>query len=420
MKISRLWPWKGSSGIPPERRLSKDAVVTLVIHGLYGFGVSMAGVFLNLYLWRLTSSLFVNGAFNMIIFLVGPFAFALAGKLAKTWDRLSVYRLGILITAIYYLLIIIAKENVAEYYYLFGFIGGISNAFYWLGYLTLLYDVSTDQNRIRFLGLNSISYNTAGLIGPALAGFIITQYQGLSGYVTVFTIAFIMFVLTTIGSFQLKVDPTHHKAYYLRFMGLIMKRSKLFTKGLIGWYVIGLMQGIMLFLPNILLFSVISREDIIGYMGIIYMGLTIISSYLLSRFAKEHLAKNYIIIAAVGYTLAASFLLVGINLFTVIAFISIYYVCVPLMTNSFSAYHYRLVGKLPLKGHLRIETMVGREAFVCSGRVTSILLIILLSESLTGPLLPWIIFIAALMQFNFIWIIRKEKASDIRGHSLQK
>lgn len=412
MELRRIWMDKGKSSLPLEKRLSKDAVVTLVIHACYHFGASMAGVFLNLYLWRLTGSLFVNGLFMIIGFCTASIAFAIGGKIAKTKDRLFVYRVGILLTAIFYLMIIIVRESVVEYFYLFAIFNGTAGAFYWLGYLTLMYDVSTDRNRIRYLGLNAITFNAAGLAGPALAGFIIAFYQDLSGYITVFSLALMMFIITTVGSLRLRSDSTHHKTYYLKMMGLLMRKNQQFLKGLIGWWVVGLMQGAMLFLPNILLYTVLGREDLIGYMGVLFLGLTIATSFVLARYAQEHQAKMFILIAACGYVVAASFLLWDISTVTVICFIAIFFVSAPLQFNSFSAYHYRIVGKLPLKGHLRVETMVGREIFINIGRVLSILLIILLSEGVTGGWLPWIVFFAALMQFNFIWLINKEEADQ--------
>jgi YQGE family putative transporter len=408
--------------MPVERKLSRDAIVTLIIHACYQFGASMAGVFLHLYLWRLTHDLFVNGAFSIIGFLIGPIAFAVGGKIAKTKDRLFVYRLGIFLTAVFYLLVIIARERVVDYFYIFAVFNGISGAFYWLGFLTLMYDVSTDRNRIRYLGLNSISFNLAGLAGPALAGFIITQNQGLSGYIIVFSLAFIMFVVTTVGSFRLKMDATHHKVYYLKMMGLLARKNKQFLKGLYGWFTLGLMQGLMIFLPNILLFTVLSREDLVGYMGVVFLGFTIITSYMLSRYAKEHQARIFVLIAAAGYSISASFLLWDVSTWTVICFLGLYFLCAPLQMNSFSAYHYRLVGRLPLKGNLRVETMVVREAFVNMGRVTSIVAVVLLSDSLTGGWLPWVILFAALMQFNFIWLINKEESgtTSIKRYSVVK
>ena len=76
----------------------------------------MSGVFLNIYLWRLTESLWVNGMYNIIVFTVTPIAFAAAGKLAKKKDRLAAFRLGLLLIAAFYLSVIIAQENVADWY----------------------------------------------------------------------------------------------------------------------------------------------------------------------------------------------------------------------------------------------------------------------------------------------------------------
>lgn len=43
----------------------------------------MSGVFLTLYLWRLTHSLWINGMYNIINYAVAPFAFMLGGLLIK-------------------------------------------------------------------------------------------------------------------------------------------------------------------------------------------------------------------------------------------------------------------------------------------------------------------------------------------------
>lgn len=406
--VSRLWN-RRKEVVPPEKRLSKEAVTTITIHSCYQLGASMSGVFLNLYLWRLTESLFVNGVYTMISYLIGPLAFAVAGKYAKTRDRLFTYRLGIGLTALFYLFVVLAGTRVVDYYYLFALMAGVSGAFYWLGYLTLMYDVSTDGNRIRYLGLNSIFFNFAGLIGPAAAGFVISRGDGLTGYMTVFTAAFVMFVITTIGSFRLKAQGTHHKSYYLHLLPILFRKDRPFRHGLIGWIILGSYQGLLLFLPNILLFTVFHQEDWVGYAGVVLLGLTMATSYALSRYGQARLARRYCLSAAAGFTIGALALLVyGVQLWTVIVFTVSFYSCVPLLVNSFSAYHYRLVGRLPLKGNLRVETIVARETFINLGRVIGLALLVFLSSDIHSVWLGAILAATALMQFHFAWIIKPE------------
>lgn len=391
--------------VPPELRLSAEAVTSTAIHGFYQFGASMSGVFLNLYLWRLTEDLVINALYSLIAFAVSPVGFAVGGKLVKTRDRLVAYRAGIAMTALFYLLVIMAGTAVVKWYWLFGFMSGVASSFYWVGYLTLMYDVSTETNRIRFIGLNSIAFNAGGLAGPALAGTIIGMSGGLSGYITVFTISFFMFLLAALGSFRLKPAVSHHKAYYLKMMPLLYAKNGMFRRGLYGWLLMGLHQGLMLLLPNLLLYRVLESERLVGYLGAAFLGLTMLTSYAMSRFGKPEKARMYVLISSVAYAAGALLLIGGYQVWVVLAFLALYHAFVPLQANTYSAHYYNLVGKLPLKGHLRVETIVGREVFLNLGRVSSLLVMLLLSENLESPWIVVVILVATLAQIPIVWLI---------------
>lgn len=156
-----------------RRRLSSEAGVTLFNHGIYQFGNALAAILVNLYLWRLTNDLWVNGMFNLITLAAAPVASVFIGKLAKLKDRLLAYRLGIGLTALFYLGILIAVERMADYYVGFALLKGISTAFYWLGHFTLINDVTDHDNRHRYLGVNLTITNLSMLAGPAAAGALV-------------------------------------------------------------------------------------------------------------------------------------------------------------------------------------------------------------------------------------------------------
>ncbi|HZG57540.1 MFS transporter [Paenibacillus sp.] len=404
--------------VPPEKRLSREAATTIALHSFFQLGASMSGVFLTLYLWRLTESLAVNALYSLLSFAVGPLAFAVAGKFAKTRDRLFTYRLGIGLTALFYLLVIVAGARVADYYYAFALLGGTAGALYWLGYLTLMNDVSTDANRIRYLGFNSIMFNLAGLAGPAAAGFLIGLADGLQGYMLVFTTAFVMFVAAAIGSFRLKEAASHHRAYYLRMLPLLFRKDRPFRHSLYGWFFMGTYQGLLLFLPNLLLFSVLGREDWVGYAGVGLLGLTIGTSYALTRRGVPELARRYAVFGAAAFVAGAgTMLLFGIRLWTVGVFAISYYAFIPLLVNSFSAYSYRLVGRLPLRGHLRVESIVARETFLNAGRVAALGMILAFASDLRSPWIAVVLLGAALLQFNFAWIIKRDPGGEPTGRA---
>ncbi|WP_223192395.1 MFS transporter [Paenibacillus sedimenti] len=326
----RTWLQLKRNPLPQDKQLSREAIISLIIHSTFQFGASMSGVFLNLYLWRLTQSLAVNGTYSMIVFILTPIGFAIGGWMIKKKDRMVSYRLGIILIALFYLSVILAQERLVEYYVLFAIFNGLAAAFYWVGYLTLMYDVSTEQNRIRYLAFNMIFFTAATLAGPALAGFIIRLQEGLSGYTIVFSIAFFMFLLATLISLKIKASSSHHKVYYLKYTGLIMKKDRAWMKSLLGFLGMGLLQGTMLFLPNILLFKVVPREDVVGYLGVLYSSLSIVMGVFISKYAQASKARIYLAISTIGYLIGATLLLGSINLWSVVSFMILYSIFSPL------------------------------------------------------------------------------------------
>ncbi|ANE49116.1 hypothetical protein SY83_22225 [Paenibacillus swuensis] len=406
--VFKRWRDSVAAGLPPEKLLSRDAKTVLALHCFYNIGTAMAGVFLNLYLWRLTNDLFVNGMYNIIIFSVTPIFFVICGYWAKTKDRLLVFRLGILFTALFYLAVILAQEHVADYAYGFGVLNGIATGFYWLGYLTLQFDMSTQLNRVRFLGFNLIMVNTANLIGPALAGFIIANSTGLSGYTVVFTIAFIMFLIASVGSLKLHAHPSHHKTYYIKYTFLMLRKSKDWGKILVAWFIFGLFNGTMLFIPNILLLQVFGKEDSVGYIGILFTGITIITSYLYSQKANASSERWYAGFTSIFYAVGASILFWNVTVWTVVAFMIVYAVCFPIQFNFMSAHNFRTIGSMPLKGGFRVEAIAIREIALSFGRVIAMFAVIILADDLYAGTLPVLLLIGALSQALIIFLLNKE------------
>ncbi|MFX3635756.1 MAG: MFS transporter [Candidatus Pristimantibacillus sp.] len=396
------------SHLSNERKLGKEAITALIIHGCFQIGASMSGLFLNLYLWRLTQDLAINGMYNIILYGITPFAFAAGGLIAKRYDKMFTYRLGIGMIALFYLMVVIAQEQVALYYISFAIFNGIAAGFYWTGYIIIQYDVSTEANRLRFLAINMIVFNSAGLAGPALAGFIIHQSEGLQGYIIIFMTAFIMFLIAAIISFRIPVIRNHHKAYYLKFMGLLMKKERRWFKSLIGFLILGLFQGLMLFLPNILLFQTVGREDYVGYLGVFFSALTVMTGFVISRkAAKEHVRK-YVFFSSTGVVIGSALLLMEVKFWSVALFMIMFSICNPLAVNTLTSYYYRIIGTLPLKGQLRVESVVMRELFLNIGRVLSIAALVMMASDIHSAWLSIILFIAAVLQYILTLLIKEE------------
>jgi len=403
---SRIKAFAGLGGtIDPSRRLSSEAVLTIGIHSLFQFGASMAGLFLNLYLWRLTEDLVVNGIYNIIVFLLTPVGFLTGAWLAKRTDRLVTYRIGIVLTALFYLLVILAGTAVVNHYVWFGLFNGFASGMYWTAYLVLMYEVSTGANRIRFLGLNTTFFSLAGLAGPAVAGTIIGIMEGLTGYLVTFSLSLVLFVAAAVISLRIRPAETRHKAFYMNLVPLAIRRRPAWLKSLLAFFLWGLFQGITLFLPNIMLYRTVGREDWVGYLTIFFSGLVILSSVTISRFGREHLGRLYVLLSSVGVAAGAAFLFIDFKFWTVAVFMVMFSLGNPLMQNTLSNGYYRQIALLPLKGQLRNEAVVLRETFLNAGRVLSIVALLVFADNLESAMLPAVLFAAALTQTLIFFLV---------------
>ena len=194
-------------------------------------------------------------------------------------------------------------------------------------------------------------------------------------------------------------------------MGLLLKRNPTFDRALAAFFFFGTFQGLILFLPNLLLFEVLPKEDLVGYLGALTSGITIVTGYIISRKAKEEKARLYVMCAAIGLTAASLLLLAEMSVGTVVGFMLVYSIFFPLLGNTMSTSYYRLIGQLPLKGLLRIESVVIREVYVNAGRVAAIFALIWFADDMEAAVFPWIIIAASLLQLAIIWLMDQKNVT---------
>ncbi|WP_208592196.1 MFS transporter [Gracilibacillus suaedae] len=382
-----------------EKRLSSHAVNILINHAIFQFGGSLSIIFVNLYLWRLTNSLWVNGLYNLIAIVSQAATTFFIGKMSKKKGRTTIYRYGILMTAIFYLLIVIVQEEIVDYFYLFALLRGVAQGLYWVAYFTIVHEVSSDQNRHRYLGWNQIVMGSANLIAPALAGFIIGLFTGLSGYLMVFSIAFLMFLAATIGSFRIKKESIRHRNYYMKYLGQILERRKAFRNALAGWFIIGFPQGILMYIPPILIYSIFEDEGVVGYLNAGFLAVSILASYVISRFADIEQTKKYLWVAAIGFFVSGSFLAWEIAMWSVILFMVTQNMFKPLQANAYAAYYFQWIDRIPLGSEFRVESVVLRETIINVGRGLGIIVFMLFSNEIDTNTVAYVIMVAMAIQF---------------------
>jgi YQGE family putative transporter len=247
-------------------------------------------------------------------------------------------------------------------------------------------------------------------MGPALSGFLIAMFEGLTGYIVTFSIACVMFAIASVFSTKIPQTDTTKRTFYMKFSRTMMKREPTWVKSLFCFFLMGLFQGIMLFLPNILLFQAVAREERVGLLTVLFSLLTIATGFYVSRRKRHIRVKSELFYSSLVVAAASGLLFIGIRWWTVVGFMVVFSLFNPLTINTLTSYYYRMMDFLPLRGHFRIESVVLREWFLNAGRVISILILILFAGDPESSALPLVLIAAASLQMGMVLLVKNQTA----------
>jgi MFS transporter, YQGE family, putative transporter len=356
--------------------LSRSQKLLLGIHACYGLATTMSGLFLNLYLWRLSNDLTVNASFILVTFFFGTISFIVGALLSKKSDRIFSFQIGIGLTSLFYLLVILLQEKTAAYPMLIGILNGTATGFYWLGYLVLIYDLVDNQSRSQFMGKQMAVFGIVNTFGPAFAGFIITKFDFI-GYNLVFTLSLLLFFTGLILSFWLPKDSSPKKPLYLRLLWRFNRRQPSLKTMWFGWLVWGICEGILAFFPTVILFMSVKNEFLVGISSILFGSVAVLSSLWHSRYNHKEKEPYTLLMVWLMYFLACVPMILNMNIWTVFIFLIVNEISKSLLGVTYFSFMFRTIKDLPKQG-LRTESMVMREIMLNIGRILSIITFILL------------------------------------------
>ena len=98
--------------------MCKEAKLLLIISILFTFGMGLSSIFVNIFFWKQTSSLTVIVIYNLIHNITVPITFVLAGIIAKKKNGIWSLRIGLIIYALFYALMLLIGDKGVSYIYL--------------------------------------------------------------------------------------------------------------------------------------------------------------------------------------------------------------------------------------------------------------------------------------------------------------
>jgi YQGE family putative transporter len=352
---------------------NRELVLLLLIGGFYSLSISLSNTFVNVYLWKQSGEFKDLGLYNLAIVTMQPLTFILAGRLAKKIDRIIVLRLGVSFLAVFFVTVLLVGERADDYLLLLGALLGIGYGFYWLAFNVLTFEITEPDTRDFFNGFLGLLASTAGMIGPIIAGYMISSLAKWKGYTIIFSISLVLFVIAVVLSFFLKRRAAEGNYLFVRILQErnYNKNWRLITN---AHFFQGLREGTFVFVISVLVYITTGSELALGTFGLVNSATSFVVYYLVSRFIKHKHRKNAILFGGLLLYGAIFLIVFDVSYMRLILYAMVIAIAYPILLVPYSSLTFDVIGRSWKSAEMRIEYIVVRELFLNGGRIVSILL----------------------------------------------
>ncbi|MED0715502.1 MFS transporter [Aeribacillus composti] len=400
--------WIGS------RKTDHDLMLLLMIGGFYSLSIALSNTFVNVYLWKQSGELIDLGLYNLFIVIFQPLAFIIAGKVSKKIDRVVVLRLGVSFLAAFFLTVLVLKDQAVNYMYLLGAIIGIGYGFYWLAFNVLTFEITEPETRDFFNGFLGILTSLSGMVGPMLAGLIISRLTNTIGYKVIFAVSLMLFTVAVMLSFFFTSRKAHGDYILLKIIQE-RKRNK-------NWRLItnahvfqGLREGTFTFFINVFVYIVTKSEMALGTFSFLNSFVAFFTYIVASRWITKKMRKKAILAGGLMLYFSLFLILFQISYERLLIYTIAIGIAYPILLVPYSSITYDVIGKGWNIAQARIEYIVVREIFLNAGRILSILFFIftvaLTNETKTIPFLLLLIGSGHAFIYLFVKQIRLKESN---------
>ncbi|MDC3415532.1 MFS transporter [Aquibacillus salsiterrae] len=400
--------------------IDRDLKLLLTIGGLYALATFLSNTFVNIFLWKQSGQYVDIALYNISVYIMQPLVFILAGRWAKKVDRVIVLRLGVIFFAVFYLTVLLVGEQASTYNIMLGALLGIGSGFYWLAFNVLTFEVTEPETRDFFNGFLGLMQSFGGMIGPILAGYVISRMDNFQGYTIIFTISFFLFALAVVSSMFLKRRSAEGSFSFRRIL-MERKNNHDWRKMLYAHTFQGLREGVFFFVISVWIFIATQSEFALGTFNLIFSGCSLIVYFLATRLIKPHMRKWAIFIGGLSLYMAIYLILIHTSYTTLLIYGAIIGISYPIFTVPYVSMTFDVIGNAWKAGEMRIEYIVVRELFVNMGRVASIA-IFLISVNLfpAETAIPYLLMVLGAGHFIVYFFVKDIKLHGVTSKSINE
>lgn len=358
--------------------------------------VSMAyGTFLNTFLMHATGSSQSVMVFNIILAVCQPVSMIAAVFAVRRLSAVLSQQIGLGLIVLSNLYLFLAVENAIDHIYAVAAVQSVANGFYFTTYACQYVSYTTNANRDKAAGLTNMISNIISLAFSMGSSLLFSIRPGYAGYRLLFLFALVLSLAAFVISFRLAPLNTvsaDRRIHYIHAVKTLW-RNRYARSSMAITLLDGVRVGVMAFYLNVLLYSMIDSETLIGINTFLSTLAGVLASAAYARFIslnRRYLSAKISIIALLA---ATALLWIGLTPATIIIYSFLNGFMLPFYSTPLLNAYWTVLERLPELNGCRPETHAAREVYYAVGRVLGIAFTMALPSSDTSSICVLLIII---------------------------
>jgi len=366
-------------------RLDGQTRLLLLVNTLFACANALSGAFVNVYLWKAKQDFAMIGWFALANQLVMAATFICAGKWVKEGNKMNSLRLGVALSALFYLIVLLLGPQAADWAAALGAVQGLSAGFFWLAFNVVYFEVTERDNRDRFNGWAGLLGAAAGMAAPWLSGYVISRMPGTAGYRIMFSMSLMVFVVGAAASFFLKKRPALPRYEWLYGVRQLRQRGNPWRSAFPALTAQGVREGVFGFLISLMVYIATHNELMLGNYALITSAVSIAAFYAAGRLVKPGRRSGPMLAGALAMTLVILPFFWRVDFAALLFFGVVVAACFPLYSIPITSTVFDIIGESRESAEHRVEYVILRETALCIGRILGTLVFIAVVSATAKP-----------------------------------
>ncbi len=279
--------------------LDRQSQLLLAVNGLIVLAAALSGTFLNVYLWKSKQDYVMIGWFTVAQQIAVGLTFWIGGKWVKEYNKMNALRAGIVLSGLFYLVVLWIGTDVVHWIWPLGILLGVSIGIFWLAFNVVYFEVTNRENRDLFNGWVGLLGSITGIIGPWFSGLLITWLKGDKGYRLIFTISLVIYALAVVLSFFLKKRERGSNYHWMEPVAQLRAKGSPWRLMAPGLAAQGIREGVFAFLIGLLVFVATKQEAKLGQFSLITSAISLLTYWIAGKWYKPRYRSTGMLAGAV-------------------------------------------------------------------------------------------------------------------------